>query len=125
MDNNLGNKETFARNLKRLMEQNDISRIQLCGALGLKYTTLTDWLNAKTYPRIDAIQLLANYFKVSKADLVEELNPQQEVFFISELEKSIIRAWRKASEKDRAIIVYALGILELYQNSLKDNSDIN
>lgn len=125
MDNNLGNKETFARNLKRLMEENDISRIQLCGALGLKYTTLTDWLNAKTYPRIDAIQLLANYFKVSKADLVEELNPQQEVFFISELEKSIIRAWRKASEKDRAIIVYALGILELYQNSLKDNSDIN
>lgn len=125
MDNNLGNKETFARNLKRLMEQNDISRIQLCGALGLKYTTLTDWLNAKTYPRIDAIQLLANYFKVSKADLVEELNPQQEDFFISELEKSIIKAWRKASEKDRAIIVYALGILELYQNSLKDNSDIN
>lgn len=68
------NKETFARNLKRLMEENGKSRTDICKALNIKYTTLTDWLNAKTYPRIDALQLLANYFHVSKADLVEELS---------------------------------------------------
>ena len=34
--------------------------------------TFSDWVNAKSYPRIDKIELLANYFDISKADLVEE-----------------------------------------------------
>mgnify|MGYP000250745067 len=34
--------------------------------------TFSDWVNAKTYPRIDKIELMANYFGVTKADLVED-----------------------------------------------------
>ena len=34
--------------------------------------TFSDWINAKTYPRIDKIELLANYFGVLKSDLVED-----------------------------------------------------
>ena len=34
--------------------------------------TFSDWVNAKTYPRIDKIELMANYFGISKADLVED-----------------------------------------------------
>ncbi|EJE4540903.1 transcriptional regulator, partial [Staphylococcus pseudintermedius] len=33
--------------------------------------------NAKTYPRIDKIELLANYFNVNKSDLVEDKTKQQ------------------------------------------------
>lgn len=68
----LGNKEIMAANLQYYMEKNNLSRQDLCQALGIKYTTLTDWLKAKTYPRIDKIELMANYFGISKADLVEE-----------------------------------------------------
>lgn len=46
----------------------------MCDALGVKYTTFSDWVNAKAYPRIDKIELMANYFGISKADLVEERN---------------------------------------------------
>lgn len=68
----LGNKEIMAANLQYYMEKNNMSRQDLCQALGIKYTTLTDWLKANTYPRIDKIELMANYFGISKADLVEE-----------------------------------------------------
>ena len=68
----LGNKEIMAANLRYYMEKNNLSRQDLCQALGIKYTTLTDWLKANTYPRIDKIELMANYFGISKADLVEE-----------------------------------------------------
>ena len=68
----LGNKEIMAANLQYYMEKNNLSRQDLCQALGIKYTTLTDWLKANTYPRIDKIELMANYFGISKADLVEE-----------------------------------------------------
>lgn len=68
----LGNKEIMARNIKRLMELKGKDRNDICRDLGFKYTTFTDWVNAKTYPRIDKIEMMANYFGVAKADLVEE-----------------------------------------------------
>lgn len=74
----LGNKAIMAQNIQRLMEQAGKSRTQVCNDLGIKYTTFTDWVNAKTYPRIDKIELMANYFGVSKADLVESYNPFME-----------------------------------------------
>ena len=54
------------------MELRGKERNDVCKDLGFKYTTFTDWINAKTYPRIDKIEMMANYFGVSKADLVEE-----------------------------------------------------
>ena len=41
--------------------------------------TVSDWLNEKKYPRIDKIEILANYFKILKSDLIEEkLTPEKE-----------------------------------------------
>jgi transcriptional regulator with XRE-family HTH domain len=59
------------------MTLNVIDRNKLCSDLGIKYTTLCDWLNAKTYPRIDKIEMMANYFGVQKADLVEDRMTRQ------------------------------------------------
>lgn len=71
----LGNKQIMAENIKYYMDINQIDRNTLCSELKIKYTTLCDWLNAKTYPRIDKIELMANYFHISKADLVEKRHP--------------------------------------------------
>lgn len=68
----LGNKEVMAKNISKYMKEKNVDRTKLSNDLKLKYTTVSDWINAKTYPRIDKIELLANYFGVSKADLVEE-----------------------------------------------------
>lgn len=67
----LGNKEIMANNIKYYMNKFDIDRNKLCSDLNLKYMTVSDWINAKTYPRIDKIELLAHYFGINKADLVE------------------------------------------------------
>lgn len=75
----LGNKEVMARNIKRLMDIHNKDRNDICKDLNFKYTTFTDWINAKTYPRIDKIEMMANYFGVSKADLVE-IQPKQSSF---------------------------------------------
>lgn len=72
MKNNLGNKGTMAKNILYYMDINGKTRQDMCDALGVKYTTFTDWVKGNTYPRIDKIELMANYFGISKADLVEE-----------------------------------------------------
>ena len=68
----LGNKRVMAKNIQKYMDLNHISRNELCEAIGVKYTTLTDWIKGKTYPRIDWIEKMANYFGIRKSDLVEE-----------------------------------------------------
>ncbi len=61
----------FANNLTYYMNQKGVDRLQLCEALGLKYSTVSEWLSAKKYPRMDKIELLAKYFDVKKSDLIE------------------------------------------------------
>lgn len=73
----LGNREVFAKNLKYYMELNGKSRNDICDVLGIKYTTLTGWIKAEKYPRIDKIELLANYFGIQKADLIEDKDEQR------------------------------------------------
>ena len=68
----LDNKAIMAENIQRLMDSRGIDRNKICADLGLKYTTFTDWVKGNTYPRIDKIELLANYFGVPKSELVEK-----------------------------------------------------
>ena len=73
----LGNKEIMAKNISKYMDKMGIDRNKLSSDLDIKYTTLTDWINGKTYPRIDKIELLANYFGISKSDLVEDASQNE------------------------------------------------
>lgn len=73
----LGNKETMAKNIQYYMDKYEKTRQDMCDALGVKYTTFTDWVKGNSYPRIDKIELMANYFGISKADLVEEHLPDK------------------------------------------------
>lgn len=66
----LGNKAIMAENIKYYMDLNNKSRNDMCEALGFKYSTFTDWVNGKKYPRIDKIEMIANYFGIEKSDLV-------------------------------------------------------
>lgn len=67
----LGNKEIMAKNIQHYMDKYEKTRQDMCDALGVKYTTFTDWVKGNSYPRIDKIELMSNYFGISKADLVE------------------------------------------------------
>lgn len=70
--NIMDNKNIFANNLKRYMELNGKTRKDLEKDLGVSYYTISDWVNGKKYPRMDKVELLANYFGVQKSDLIEE-----------------------------------------------------
>ena len=67
----LGNKEVMARNIKYYLKANDVTQTEMCNTLGFKMSTVSDWMHARTYPRIDKIEMMANYFGIEKSDLVE------------------------------------------------------
>ena len=61
----LGNKKIMAKNILYYMDKHQKTRNDMCDALGVKYTTFTDWVKGNSYPRIDKIELMANYFGIS------------------------------------------------------------
>ncbi|WP_239447717.1 LexA family transcriptional regulator [Veillonella magna] len=67
----LGNKEIFAKNLQHYMDLYKVSRKDLAINIDSPYSTVSDWLNAKKYPRIDKIEKLAHLFRIEKSDLIE------------------------------------------------------
>ena len=68
----MNNKSTFARNLQRQMALHQKSRQDVCKDLGFSYYTFSDWVSGKKYPRMDKVELLANYFGILKSDLIED-----------------------------------------------------
>lgn len=70
----LKNEKIFSENLKYYMNKTGITRYRLCRALNLPYTTFAGWYNAQIYPKIDKIELLANFFDITKSDLIEDRN---------------------------------------------------
>ncbi len=82
MTEDYGNKEIMAENIQYYMNLYKKSRQDVCDALDFKYSTFSEWVSAKKYPRIDKIELMANYFNVTKADLVEKHKEKRNKFLI-------------------------------------------
>lgn len=83
----LGNKEIFSKNLKYYMALKEKNRQEISDDLKIKYSTLCEWVSGKKYPRIDKIELLANYFKIKKSDLIEDKKHSSENIKTVELTK--------------------------------------
>jgi repressor LexA len=54
------------------MESRGKTQKELAEIVGVSAPTMNDWLKAKKYPRIDKIDILADYFGILKSDLIEE-----------------------------------------------------
>ena len=93
----VANKEVMAQNIRRYMEKLQVTATDVCKALQIKQNTFSDWVNAKTYPRIDKIEAMANYFGIRKSDLVEEHSINVEMT-LSSGEKVLIELYRNDPE---------------------------
>lgn len=111
------NKNTFATNLKNQMILHGRSRRDVSEALGISYFTVSDWVNGKKYPRMDKVELLANYFGVLKSDLIEEkesnvILPSEEPK-LTEGEELLLELFRQLPEDSQRMY------LEVLRASLK------
>lgn len=65
-------REIFPKKLLYYMRENGKSRNDIVRDLGFKYSTIRDWEKGITVPRMDKVEMLANYFHCSNSDLLEE-----------------------------------------------------
>lgn len=69
---NIGNREIFAKNLSYYVERSGKTQKEIAEIVGVSKSTFNDWMKAKKYPRIDKIEIMADFFRILKSDLIEE-----------------------------------------------------
>lgn len=62
----------MSKNLSYYASLSGKTQKELAEIVGVAPSTFNDWMKGKKYPRIDKIELLANYFGILKSDLIEE-----------------------------------------------------
>lgn len=72
MNSDQNSKEIMGRNIRFYLDRNGKNVSDLMDALNLKKSTVYSWLQGKSYPRIDKIEAMADYFGISNAELVED-----------------------------------------------------
>ena len=74
----MNSRDIFINNLKAIMKERKVSRRQLAEGLNIPYTTLTDWCTGRIFPRVEKINLIADYFNIKKSDLIEEITDEDD-----------------------------------------------
>ncbi len=101
----LGNKEIFSKNLRYYIERTGKDRRELAEIWGFPYSTVTEWVNGRKYPRIDRIEIMADYFGILKSDLIEEKEkPTVQDDGLSENQRKLIE-FAKTVPEDKAEMI--------------------
>lgn len=108
----MNNKNIFSINLKRYMQENNKSRKDVSEALGVSYYTFCDWVNGKKYPRMDKVEMLANYFGILKSDLIEDKQKQPAQGELSYKKREFIKKVEAMSEAQIEKLEQILSLVE-------------
>lgn len=65
-------KQIVANNLQRLLDAKGKTQTDMAKDLNFPEMTVSNWMRAETYPRIDRLQQMADYFGVYRSDITEE-----------------------------------------------------
>jgi repressor LexA len=100
---NLGNKEIFSRNLKRYLENSGKTQKEAAEFVDVSTGTFCDWTKGRSYPRMDKVQKLADFFGIKKSDLVEDVNIVKES--VSNKEQEVLDLFHKVPEEKREFVL--------------------
>lgn len=106
----LNNKQIMAQNLYYYMHKQHMNQTDLCKALDFKMSTFSDWLHAKSYPRIDKVELIANYFGIQISDLIEQKNTYLPESSFNELFSRKLRYYMKKKNITQAELSQKIGV---------------
>lgn len=68
-------KKIFSRQLNYYLKFNNKKEADLIRDLGYSSSTVSNWCTGKKIPRMDKVEILANYLNINKSDLIEYKEP--------------------------------------------------
>lgn len=71
-------KRVFSRNLMGILNERNKAQIEVAKAIGVSQQTFNTWCRGIALPRMGKVQILADYFKIKMADLLEDSSKTSE-----------------------------------------------
>jgi len=68
----------IAKNLRSIAYNAGKTQADMAKDLGISKATISSWMNGTRIPRMDKIDLLCHYFNVSRSDIMEDIEYQNE-----------------------------------------------
>lgn len=97
------NKALFSKKLEGFIARSGKSKAEIARIVGVQPSTVSDWLAGRGYPRLKAMQALADVLGVTKADLVEDVNLTKES--ISEEEQKVLDLFHQVHKENRELVL--------------------
>lgn len=69
-------RETFVANLKYWMEKRNKEQADIARDLNINISTVSSWYNGIAYPRVDKMQMLADYLNIPMRYLTDEISEE-------------------------------------------------
>ena len=114
IETKLGDHSVFSKNLLRYIERSNKTQRELAKAVGVSPSTICDWKSGRAYPRMDKLQKLADFFGISKSDLVEDVYVAKES--VSEKEQKLLDLFHQVPEKYHDFL---LDLIEAHAKNLR------
>lgn len=115
------NNEIFSKNLKMFIVKSGKDRKEVANDLGVPYSTITDWVNGKKYPRIDNLEKIAAYFGISKSNLIEDFEAKQKdndvlatIIVQLRMNKDLLNVTEKLIKLDKAKLESIKSLLDTF-----------
>lgn len=100
-----------SKNLKRLAYYAQKTQVEIARDLGINKATLGAWMNGTRIPKMDKVDMLADYFGVTRNEIMEPYG-MVPIVRTTGFEQNLIRAYRAASEERKESVKLLLGLKE-------------
>lgn len=100
----MNNKEILSKNLKRELDYKNLTPTEFARIMKYPETTVFNWIHGKSYPRIDKIQEMADFFEIYKSDLTEDKNKHEQENtnkFLTNEEKEILEPYNQLNNEGK------------------------
>mgnify|MGYP000050902462 CR=1 FL=1 len=79
-------KKIFSSNLRKYMNLNNKTQVDLINDLGFNKSAVSTWCNGTRLPRMDKVDALAKYFGIRRSDLIEDKpeTQEQQTYYLDE-----------------------------------------
>ena len=101
----------IAKNIKRLAYEKGKSQADIARDLNISKTTLSSWMSGYRVPRMKKIDMLCDYFGVTRSELTEPFG-MVPIGSMTAFERNIILAYRNATPDRRDAVLLLLGLKE-------------
>lgn len=106
----------LGNNIKEIRMKNQMTQKELAEAIGVKPQTISSWEVNRTEPNMEALEALAANLNCRKSELIGERADRIQMNLSSE-ETELIKAFRRMSKPEQAIILRSVGIEPKKENS--------